>query len=71
METEAPKPEVKPKPRTRSRYAALAFLGLGIAVTTFLAKRGPHEQHLRFVLGDSAREVTGLDDIPEGDLLVV
>lgn len=45
----------------RSRYAALAFLGIGIAVTAFLAKRGPHEQHLRFVLGDSAAEVTGLD----------
>jgi hypothetical protein len=47
--------------RPRSRYAALAFLGIGIAVTAFLAKRGPHEQHLRFVLGDSSSVVTGLD----------
>ena len=47
--------------RPRSRYAALAFLGIGIAVTSFLAKRGPHEQHLRFVLGDASSEITGLD----------
>ena len=47
--------------KPRSRYAALAFLGIGIAVTAFLAKRGPHEQHVRFVLGDSAPEVTGLE----------
>ena len=47
--------------KSRSRYAALAFLGIGIAVTAFLAKRGPHEQHVRFVLGDSAPEVTGLE----------
>ena len=47
--------------KPRSRYAALAFLGIGIAVTVYLANRGGHEQHLRFVLGESAREVTGLD----------
>ena len=47
--------------RGRSRYAALGFLAIGVAVTTYLAKRGPHEQHVRFVLGDSAPEVTGLD----------
>jgi hypothetical protein len=47
--------------RPRSRYAALVFLAIGIGVTTFLAKRGPHEQHVRFVLGDAAGEVTGLE----------
>jgi hypothetical protein len=47
--------------RPRSRYAAFAFLGIGIAVTAYLAKRGPHEQHVRFMLGDAASEVTGLE----------
>lgn len=47
--------------RPRSRYAALAFLAIGIGVTAYLAKRGPHEQHVRFMLGDSAGEVTGLE----------
>ena len=45
----------------RSRYAKLAFLAIGILVTTYLAKRGPHEQHVRFMLGESALEVTGLE----------
>ena len=53
--------EPERRPRPRSRYAALAFLGIGIGVTVFLAKRGPHEQHVRFMLGDSAAKVTGLD----------
>lgn len=57
METEEPKSKARP----RSRYAALAFLAIGIGVTTYLAKGGPHEQHVRFVLGDSAPEVTGLE----------
>jgi hypothetical protein len=57
--------------RSRSRYAALGFLLIGIAVTAFLAKRGPHEQHVRFVLGDAATEITGLEVQyvdPDGDI---
>ena len=34
---------------------------MGIGVTVFLAKRGPHEQHVRFMLGDKASEVTSLE----------
>lgn len=45
----------------RSRYAALGFLAIGIAVTAYLSKSGSHEQHVRFVLGDAAMEVTGLE----------
>lgn len=47
--------------RRRSRYAALGFLAIGIGVTTYLAKRGPHEQHVRFMLGDASSEVTNLE----------
>lgn len=49
------------KGKGRSRYAALGFLAMGIAVTAYLSKTGPHEQHVRFVLGDAAMEVTGLE----------
>jgi hypothetical protein len=45
----------------RSRYAKLAFLAIGIAVTAYLGTRGPHEQHVRFILGDQAPEVTSLE----------
>jgi hypothetical protein len=55
---EAPAPTKGPG---RSRYAALGFLAIGIAVTAYLSKTGPHEQHVRFVLGDAAMAVTGLE----------
>jgi hypothetical protein len=45
----------------RGRYAKIAILLGGLALASFLALKAPREQHVRFVLGDSAPEVTGLD----------
>lgn len=52
--------ERPPRP-PRSRLAKLGFLLIGLAVAAYLGMRGPHEQHLRLVLGDAAPEVTGLE----------
>lgn len=49
-----------PRP-VRSRLAKLGFLLFGLAVAAYLGMRGPHEQHVRLVLGDAAPEVTGLE----------
>src|SRR5690606_39230416 len=45
----------------RSRYARLGFLLAGIGVTGYLALKGPHEQHVRFMLGDRSADVVGLE----------
>jgi hypothetical protein len=45
----------------RGRIASIAFLVFGLAVASYLAKRGPQEQHVRVVLGAGAPEVTGVD----------
>jgi hypothetical protein len=37
------------------------FLAIGVLVSTFLAKIGPQEQHVRVVLGRAAPEVTAVD----------
>ena len=54
MATENPRP-------TRSRLAKIGFLIFGLGVAWYLATMGPRDQHVRFVLGDSAPAVTGLD----------
>lgn len=46
---------------TRSRVAKVGFLLAGIGAVAFLKMRGPHEQHVRFMLGDAAGDVTGLE----------
>ena len=51
----------RPPRAARSRLAKLGFLLIGLAVAAYLGMRGPHEQHLRLVLGDAAPDVTGLE----------
>jgi hypothetical protein len=51
----------RPPRAARSRFAKLGFLLIGLAVAAYLGMRGPHEQHLRLVLGDAAPDVTGLE----------
>lgn len=46
---------------TRSRYAKLAFLLVGLGVVLYLGKKAPHEQHVRYVLGDAAADVTTIE----------
>lgn len=45
----------------RGWIARLAFVAAGVGVVAFLKTRGPHEQHVRFMLGDASNEVTGLE----------
>ncbi|AKV02266.1 hypothetical protein AKJ09_08929 [Labilithrix luteola] len=45
----------------RRRLRGLFFLIGGALVTLWFATRSPREQHVRFVLGPHAAEVTGLD----------
>jgi hypothetical protein len=45
----------------RRRITSLAFLAFGLAVAFYLSKAGPHEQHVRFVLGGAAPAVTQLE----------
>lgn len=45
----------------RGRRLSFLVLGAGAAAALFLQTRLPREQHVRFVLGEAAPEVTGLD----------
>jgi hypothetical protein len=45
----------------RSRLAKLSFLVFGLGVALYLGGTGPREQHVRIVLGDGARDVTGIE----------
>lgn len=56
----------------RKRLVYLVVLAAGVALALFFAKLAPHEQHLRFVLGDAAGDVTDLDveyESDEGEVL--
>lgn len=75
-EPEAGPPEAPPaaSPARRSilrRRAPLLILLAGGALAAYLASRGPRTQHVRFVLGAAASEVTMLEVQyvdPEGDV---
>lgn len=47
------------KPR-RSRLAAVGFLVAGLGLAAYLGRMGPHEQHVRIVLGNGAPLVTAM-----------
>lgn len=58
-------------PTRRSRLFKLALLAGGLGLAAYLAKATPHEQHLRFVLGNGAPDVTGVAIqyvSPEGEI---
>lgn len=58
VETEAP--PLAPSP-VRRRLRGLFFLVGGLLVTLWFAVKSPHEQHVRYVFGAHAPEVTRLD----------
>jgi hypothetical protein len=51
----------RPAPRGRRPLTRLAFLAFGLLVALYLGTQGPHEQHVRIVLGAAAAEVTAVD----------
>ncbi len=57
-----PVPVPSPAPvRPKSRAFKLVLLAAGLGVAAWLAKMGPHEQHLNIVLGDQRWMVRSLD----------
>lgn len=58
---DAPAASLSPVSNVRRRLRGLLFLVFGVLVTLWFTSKGPHEQHVRFVLGARAADVTGLD----------
>jgi hypothetical protein len=59
-EAAAPTAAAERSPRRR-RLVSLGFLGFGLAVAFYLSQASPHEQHVRFVLGAAAADVSALE----------
>src|SRR4051794_15053679 len=45
----------------RRRTLSFVFLAFGLGVALYLNQTTPHEQHLRVVLGEAAKDVTGIE----------
>lgn len=57
---EVPAIVTRPLLAVRRDVARVGFLLVGLAVAAYLGMQGPREQHLNLVLGDRARDVSGV-----------
>jgi len=60
-EPESPAPVQSPALRTRSRMFKVVLLVLGLGIAAYVGKMGPHEQHVRIILGDQRWLVKAVD----------
>lgn len=60
-EPDAPPPDAPPRRSRNRRLPALLLLPLGIGLALYFSKAAPREQHVRYVLGDTSSNVTGVE----------